>query len=718
MRPVQANTSVQSHAVVARSRAYGPMVTLVLALCAAALPVQAQIEFRAAGPQSSGTGASITAAIPAGVQSGDLAVLIIAGRPTNATQPSAPTGWTLRSSSLREVGANDLKIMTFYRVLGASNPNPVVSLPSAWQGNQAGMSAQIAVWSGVNTTTPFDVPDVTSNAVAVIEFGPTAIGTATNGARVVSAVATSDDNQLSLATGTGFTARMSGANYDTTTGGDHSVGLADKAQAVAGPLGAAWRQEAQASDQWAAITFALRPAFVNMSPIASLIAPANGAIFNYSQNIQVSASASDTDGSIAQVQFFYSDPFGLEIGGATVTQAPYIALLTFNPLSSCCAPDQEGYYTYEVGVQATDNLGGLSSTSSVTIKVRANIPPTVNLASPATNSTFSAPASIPLTAQPADVDGTISTVAFYQGNTLITTLTAAPYSFNWTGVPQGTYTLTARATDNLGATITSGSVNVTVTAASAQQSLHFIHVDHLNTPRLVANSSGTTVWRWDQQEPFGVNVPDENPSGLGAFDLPLRLPGQYFDKETNLHYNYYRDYDPNIGRYEESDPIGLRGGLNTYAYVSSSPLSFVDPTGLLKWFGKFKAGALGIGKLGGFKAHFELESECDIDGMKGFATVDGYGATVGIGLPGSGVSGSATFVDGNIRVDPDVFRGRMRITSVGIQVGPVGLGTTTIFLGGAVSTDVDVDWGLDAGISFGIGGFADVIQSRKVCCRP
>jgi RHS repeat-associated protein len=59
---------------------------------------------------------------------------------------------------------------------------------------------------------------------------------------------------------------------------------------------------------------------------------------------------------------------------------------------------------------------------------------------------------------------------------------------------------------------------------------------------------------------------------MGAFDLPLRLPGQYFDKETNVHYNYFRDYDPSIGRYEESDPIGLKGGLNTYAYVSGNPL--------------------------------------------------------------------------------------------------------------------------------------------------
>jgi len=118
-------------------------------------------------------------------------------------------------------------------------------------------------------------------------------------------------------------------------------------------------------------------------------------------------------------------------------------------------------------------------------------------------------------------------------------------------------------------------------------SLFYAQVDHLNTPRLVANSTGTTVWRWDQREPFGVNVPDENPSGLGAFEFPLRFPGQYVDKETNLHYNYLRDFDPGIGRYVQSDPIGLQGGLNTYAYVSASPVKFIDPAGLLRcrWVG-------------------------------------------------------------------------------------------------------------------------------------
>jgi len=76
-------------------------------------------------------------------------------------------------------------------------------------------------------------------------------------------------------------------------------------------------------------------------------------------------------------------------------------------------------------------------------------------------------------------------------------------------------------------------------------------------------------------------VPNEEPDGNSKpFVLNLRFPGQYFDAEPALNYNHFGDYDPAIGRYVQSDPIGLGGGLNTYGYVRPNPLGFTDPSGL------------------------------------------------------------------------------------------------------------------------------------------
>jgi RHS repeat-associated protein len=58
------------------------------------------------------------------------------------------------------------------------------------------------------------------------------------------------------------------------------------------------------------------------------------------------------------------------------------------------------------------------------------------------------------------------------------------------------------------------------------------------------------------------------------------LPGQYFDAETGNHYNYFRDYDSSVGRYVESDPIGLGGGINTFAYSHANPIRRIDPQGM------------------------------------------------------------------------------------------------------------------------------------------
>ena len=116
-------------------------------------------------------------------------------------------------------------------------------------------------------------------------------------------------------------------------------------------------------------------------------------------------------------------------------------------------------------------------------------------------------------------------------------------------------------------------------AAGDPPEVYYIHTDHLDTPRVVVDRNDGVRWNW-LAEPFGTTAPDTNPQGLGVFTQNLRFPGQYADAETGLFYNYFRDYDASTGRYAQPDPIGLAGGINTYAYVEGNPVSYVDPLGL------------------------------------------------------------------------------------------------------------------------------------------
>jgi len=111
----------------------------------------------------------------------------------------------------------------------------------------------------------------------------------------------------------------------------------------------------------------------------------------------------------------------------------------------------------------------------------------------------------------------------------------------------------------------------------------YLHADHLNTPRYGTNQAGAVVWQW-QSDAFGNGHPNEDVDGNGvSVQLNLRFPGQYYDAETGLHYNWNRYYDPSIGRYITSDPIGLEGGLNTYAYTEGNPIGLIDPMGLASY---------------------------------------------------------------------------------------------------------------------------------------
>ena len=110
--------------------------------------------------------------------------------------------------------------------------------------------------------------------------------------------------------------------------------------------------------------------------------------------------------------------------------------------------------------------------------------------------------------------------------------------------------------------------------AGSPEVLIYLHTDHLMTPRYATNTGGSTVWTWDSGA-FGAEAP------TGSASVNLRFPGQYYDAETNLHYNWNRYYDPATGRYISSDPIGLAGGLNTFGYVGQNPINSSDPTGLM-----------------------------------------------------------------------------------------------------------------------------------------
>ncbi len=155
--------------------------------------------------------------------------------------------------------------------------------------------------------------------------------------------------------------------------------------------------------------------------------------------------------------------------------------------------------------------------------------------------------------------------------------------------------------------------------------------DQLGTPQKLINSNGATVWSAYYSALGYADV-----DALSSINNPLRYPGQYYDDTTGLHYNYMRDYDPAIGRYLQSDPIGIAGGINTFAYAYGNTNRFADPVGefvnIVAWlglnYGRCIAGCLGgaaIGAAAGMVWDFILARECEA----GFGMGTAVGAVAG-----------------------------------------------------------------------------------------
>ena len=210
---------------------------------------------------------------------------------------------------------------------------------------------------------------------------------------------------------------------------------------------------AKATDNQGAVTTSapVSVTVVNTPPTVSLTAPTDAASFTSPATVALAATAADSNGTIASVRFYRGTTLL-----ATDTTAPYSYSWTN------VAPG-----TYSITAQATDNLGAVTTSTPVNITVgAANTAPSVSLTAPAAGSSFTAPAAVAIAASAADSDGSIASVAFYNGTTLLGTDTAAPYTYSWTNVAAGTYSVTARATDNQGATTTSAAVSVTVDAVN------------------------------------------------------------------------------------------------------------------------------------------------------------------------------------------------------------------------------------------------------------
>ena len=176
-------------------------------------------------------------------------------------------------------------------------------------------------------------------------------------------------------------------------------------------------------------------------------------------------------------------------------------------------------------------------------------------------------------------------------------------------------------------------IAVAVTS-SGTTTLYNVVTDQLNTPRAVIDANKNVVWSWTS-DPFGNGQP------TGSITYNLRFPGQYYDQETGRNYNHTRDYDAGSGRYIESDPNDLRGGINTYAYVFDNPLGLSDKDGLAPSMAANSGNKSVLDKTPDSKCYFWMagcinesilciEAECDYHDCKGHT----WTLTINAWLPG------------------------------------------------------------------------------------
>ncbi|WP_086503372.1 Ig-like domain-containing protein, partial [Algoriphagus ratkowskyi] len=227
----------------------------------------------------------------------------------------------------------------------------------------------------------------------------------------------------------------------------------------------------------------------NAAPAVSITSPSTNSQFIQANNISITSDATDTDGTIAKVDFYN----GTTLLG-TDTSAPYSYDWNNLPIGN-----------FSITAKATDNKGTATVSEPVVINVieKANEAPKVTITAPSTNSQFIRANNISITSDATDTDGTITKVDFYNGTSLLGTDTSAPYSFDWNNLPIGNFSITVKATDNKGASTVSAPVvinviekaneapKVNITAPSTNS--QFIQANNISITSDATDTDGTIV---------------------------------------------------------------------------------------------------------------------------------------------------------------------------------------------------------------------------------
>ena len=241
----------------------------------------------------------------------------------------------------------------------------------------------------------------------------------------------------------------------------------------------------------------------NVAPTVSLTSPVSGTKYTGPAIITITAAAADSDGVISKVQFY---------NGTTLLKTVLAAPYTFSWNNVAAG-------SYTITAKATDDKGLATTSVAVPVTVLQNVAPRVTITSPVVNATYKAVATINMSATATDSDGFISKVEFYNGTTLLVTERYAPFSYSWTNVPIGNYTIIAKATDNKGAITTSESVRVSVVQSTLDYTENNSVSADTTTPLARRQMSSSER----QSEPVGLKLAP-NPASNTIFVSGKGLP--------------------------------------------------------------------------------------------------------------------------------------------------------------------------------------------------